>query len=526
MLHRENRDLFPTQALHHPMSTSVDQYQHHRLRWKSLLQYWERDQEDFRVSIPAVYQLLRGPTANTHSLLDNLLDNQHEMFFYWLSKMRRLPLFTTESKEYPGLLTKGSKIVNFYPWIHFLILFSKPLIITHMFLRSFVDASFAWKFSRKLQTNRLHFLRYKEDTFLEGIKGLYRQSGLFTYIPDYCCKNNDDAGILRNLSFTPNFSSAWACYLQVTRLFHHRYLCHIFMTCCVSLFSNMCWTASVACSRTSIITTVSFPRPFLGRVFAKGYGPDECTVQGNGSNTILFRTNTNKCGIKFVNQVDEPSLQEMQLYLYVRYDGPVSEQVARVDSTKSSYFDERIFVRCTPQEILLSGSMGRNSHHRLANASSMNGHLPDKHELKPQKPLPSQSVLTQLSPSLMPSIFSMMRPQSADTLVKRRFENQALSQSSPQLLDEKTKLDDKKDSEDENPSRIFIKTMNDLKEVSEAHLYSLASPSKGQESLQDKIDVRMDIFRGRLPDLQVIDARKPIDVGDEVTVLVTTNYLG
>lgn len=46
--------------------------------------------------------------------------------------------------------------------------------------------------------------------------------------------------------------------------------------------------------------------------------------------------------------IKELNSYEMQLYLYIQHDQGVPKN-----------FDERIFVRCAPQEILLSGSIGR-----------------------------------------------------------------------------------------------------------------------------------------------------------------------
>lgn len=66
---------------------------------------------------------------------------------------------------------------------------------------------------------------------------------------------------------------------------------------------------------------------------------------GNGSRVIHFKTSTSRCGIK---TIDELNTYEFQMYLNIRYDRAFERS-----------FDERIFVRCAPQEILLSGSMGR-----------------------------------------------------------------------------------------------------------------------------------------------------------------------
>lgn len=93
------------------------------------------------------------------------------------------------------------------------------------------------------------------------------------------------------------------------------------------------------------MTTVSFPRPFTGSIFAKGYGPDECTVLGNGSRIVHFKTTVNKCGIKVIKELNS---YEMQLYLYIQHNQGMPRN-----------YEERIFVRCAPQEILLSGSIGR-----------------------------------------------------------------------------------------------------------------------------------------------------------------------
>lgn len=101
----------------------------------------------------------------------------------------------------------------------------------------------------------------------------------------------------------------------------------------------------MACSRNSLVTTVSFPRPFSGSIFAKGFGPDECTVLGNGSRIVHFKTTVNKCGIKVIKELNS---YEMQLYLYIQHNQGIPRN-----------YEERIFVRCAPQEILLSGSIGR-----------------------------------------------------------------------------------------------------------------------------------------------------------------------
>lgn len=105
------------------------------------------------------------------------------------------------------------------------------------------------------------------------------------------------------------------------------------------------------------MTTVSFPRPFYGNIFAKGYGPDECNVVGNGSRIINFRTKASKCGIQVIDDEDN---YEFQVYLYIQYE----------QSANYQNFDERIFVRCAPQEILLSGTMGRRSEATALNKDS------------------------------------------------------------------------------------------------------------------------------------------------------------
>lgn len=125
---------------------------------------------------------------------------------------------------------------------------------------------------------------------------------------------------------------------------HHFAVTFTSFLCYLTIHENA-YTASVACSRNSLVTTVSFPRPFSGSIFAKGFGPDECTVLGNGSRIVHFKTTVNKCGIRVIKELNN---YEMQLYLYIQHDQGIPRN-----------HDERIFVRCAPQEILLSGSIGR-----------------------------------------------------------------------------------------------------------------------------------------------------------------------
>lgn len=232
----------------------------------------------------------------------------------------------------------------------------------------------------------------------------------------------------------------------------------------------------------------------------------------------------------------------MQLYLYIKHDTQPSLS-SRVFLNSSS-FDERIFVRCTPQEILLSGSMGRNSNHKHNNDNNNNKY--DDHENRhfmkafpADRTVSSSSILaSSLLPSLIPT--SVMSPSqesssshsshswvssSPPSSVKRLESGNGsrLSSSSGSInnkKDNKVLAPDDNNAEDENPSRILIKTMDggdDGRFSEEASFIS---------SVQRKIDCQMDIMRGRIPFLKPIDPFKPVDVGDEVTVIIRMNHIG
>lgn len=102
--------------------------------------------------------------------------------------------------------------------------------------------------------------------------------------------------------------------------------------------------ANVVCSRKTLITKVVFSHPFYGIIYAKGY-PTECRIAGNGTQLLNFQTDAHKCGVHII---DDGTNYVLDLYLYVQFD-------PNIQQTK----DERIHVKCAPQEILLSGGMGR-----------------------------------------------------------------------------------------------------------------------------------------------------------------------
>ncbi|RWS30737.1 uncharacterized protein B4U80_05874, partial [Leptotrombidium deliense] len=106
--------------------------------------------------------------------------------------------------------------------------------------------------------------------------------------------------------------------------------------------------SNVVCTHTSLITSVSFSDSFYGIVYAKGHSHD-CQVIGNGTKSIRFQTDVNKCGVR-VRSVD--GIKELELYLYVQHDPYIQQSN-----------DERILVRCMPQEIHVSGAMGRRQDH-------------------------------------------------------------------------------------------------------------------------------------------------------------------
>lgn len=94
------------------------------------------------------------------------------------------------------------------------------------------------------------------------------------------------------------------------------------------------------------MTTITFQQPFHGIVYAKGFS-QECQIDGNGTKVIQFSSPVHKCGIKIS---EDKGLYQFELHLYVQYDKNIQQSQ-----------DDRILVRCAPQEILLSGGMGRRS---------------------------------------------------------------------------------------------------------------------------------------------------------------------
>jgi len=79
---------------------------------------------------------------------------------------------------------------------------------------------------------------------------------------------------------------------------------------------------------------------------------------------------------------------------------------------------------------------------------------------------------------------------------------------------EKKKMINSSLIQENNPTRILIKTLDDDREQVFSSFTS---------SYERKISVQMDIMRGRIPFLKAIDPKAPVDVGDEVTVLVRFN---
>lgn len=166
--------------------------------------------------------------------------------------------------------------------------------------------------------------------------------------------------------------------------------------------------------------------------------------------SLNFKTSTSKCGIRVVRKPD--NRPEMQMYLYVRYDSA---------SPYTSY-DERISVRCSPQEILLSGSMGRN---------------------EPLHPPAVVSELKAVSSSVVAADVKDSIQSSPITLVKAHPDN----------------------------NRISIKPLG----------LSQFTSSVAKDGVAQQIDCHMDVMRGRIPFLKPIDAF--VDIGDDVTILVKMN---
>ena len=125
------------------------------------------------------------------------------------------------------------------------------------------------------------------------------------------------------------------------------------------MYTNLLYliASSVACSRTTLVTTIQFQKPFFGIVYAKGYST-ECQVDGNGTQVVKFQSAVHKCGIKIT---DEKGLYQFELHLYLQYDRNIQQSM-----------DERVLVRCAPQEILLSGSMGRKNDPIMSSANIKN----------------------------------------------------------------------------------------------------------------------------------------------------------
>lgn len=117
------------------------------------------------------------------------------------------------------------------------------------------------------------------------------------------------------------------------------------------------------------MTTITFQQPFTGKVYAKGYS-QECQVDGNGTMVLKFHSSVHECGIKLV---EKDGLEQYEVHLYVQYGKQIQQSI-----------DERILVRCAPQEILLSGGMGRRTDDLKAhspNLKSMRGE--SKIQIKP-----------------------------------------------------------------------------------------------------------------------------------------------
>ncbi|RWS11179.1 uncharacterized protein B4U79_00051 [Dinothrombium tinctorium] len=119
-------------------------------------------------------------------------------------------------------------------------------------------------------------------------------------------------------------------------------------------------TSNVVCTHNALVTTVTFPQSFHGIVYARGYSQD-CAVSGNGTKTIKFKSDVHKCGIKVL---DVNGFKEFELYLYVQHDPSIQQSN-----------DERILVRCAPQEIHVSGAFGRRNDNgeNKPNVKNVNG---------------------------------------------------------------------------------------------------------------------------------------------------------
>ena len=149
--------------------------------------------------------------------------------------------------------------------------------------------------------------------------------------------------------------------------------------------------------------------------------------------------------------IKELNSYEIQLYLYIQHDQGIPRN-----------FDERIFVRCAPQEILLSGSIGRQK---------------STGSVTPFESPPS--VITSHMPSAhMPSAHKSLSDNLEGSL--------------------------------HDPTRIVIKTMD-------KHEFASAAVEK-------TIDARMDILKGRPPSIKPIDSF--VDIGEDVTILIQIKNVG
>lgn len=162
------------------------------------------------------------------------------------------------------------------------------------------------------------------------------------------------------------------------------------------------------------------------------------------------------------------------MYLYIRYNPRPT--IGGRDAAHHQAFDERIFVRCLPQEILLSGSMGK---HRGSDATNSNHHS-----------LPSPAFYGGES-------------------LKRREDEISNSGNSNQWIND--------DPDNKNSNRILVKPLSNLHHLEEA--------GHGG-SVQSMIDCRMDIMKGKISDGTLKPIDSSVDVGDEVTVIVRWNEVG
>ncbi|XP_053214761.1 uncharacterized protein LOC128397983 isoform X3 [Panonychus citri] len=117
------------------------------------------------------------------------------------------------------------------------------------------------------------------------------------------------------------------------------------------------------------MTTITFQQPFYGLVYAKGFS-QECQMDGNGTKIIQFSSPVHKCGIKIS---ENKGLYQFELHLYVQYDKNIQQSQ-----------DDRILVRCAPQEILLSGGMGRRSDEAISKSPNLKSlHGDSRIQIKP-----------------------------------------------------------------------------------------------------------------------------------------------